>query len=242
MLRYLFAVTLCATALAQKSFDVASFKPVQVEPAYDIERIVAHPGALRMSNVRLRTCIEWAYSVHSYQLTGPAWLGDANDYRYPPRFEIVAKAAPNTPVADLRLMLRTLLAERLKLALHRETRDLAGWVISLPETAHKLRLAPDSEGEFHFTPSATALTVVNATVDEFANLISGPLHFAVVDRTGLSGRFNFSLDFSTYPAGSDREYVFSRAIREQLGLKVERQKLAIEMLVVDKGEKVPTEN
>jgi uncharacterized protein (TIGR03435 family) len=241
MPRYLLAIALCATAPAQEAFDVASFKPLQVEPSYE-ERIVAHPGTLRMSNVRLRTCIEWAYSVHSYQLIGPAWLGDANDYWYPPRFEIVAKAAPSTPVASLRLMLRTLLVERLKLAVHRETRNLAAWVIMLPETAHELRLAPDPDGEFHFTPTTTGLKVENATVDDFANLISGPLQVAVVDRTGLSGRFNFSLDFSTYPVPSDREYLFSRALREQLGLKVERQKLAIEILVVDKAERVPTEN
>jgi uncharacterized protein (TIGR03435 family) len=235
-------MTLCATALAQRSFDVASFKPVQVEPGYDIERIVARPGTLRMSNVRLRTCIEWAYDIHPYQLTGPAWLGDANDYRYPPRFEIVAKAAPATPVADLRLMLRTLLADRLKLVVHREMRELASWVITPLETRHKLRPATEPDGEFHFSPSATGLTVENATIDDFANLISGSLHFPVIDRTGLSGRFNFVLDLSSYPAGSEREYHFSRAIPEQLGFKVERLKLAIEMLVVDSGEKVPTEN
>jgi uncharacterized protein (TIGR03435 family) len=242
MPRYLLALTLCSAALAQKAFDVASFKPVQLSATadYNSERIVAHPGTLSMSNIRVRTCIQWAYGLRAYQLTGPAWLGEANDYHSAPRFEILAKATPETSAADLRLMLRTLLAERLKLVVHRETRELASWVLTVPD-GHKLKPPTDPDGGIHLNPSPTGLVVENATVEEFADVISGPLHFPVVDRTGLTGRFNFSLDISRYPVGNENEYYFSRAIREQLGIRLERQKVSLEMLVVDSGQKSPVE-
>jgi len=242
MPRYLLALTLCSTALAQKAFDVASFKPVRLlEGAdYNSERIAAHPGSLNMGNVRLRTCIQWAYGLHSYELTGPAWLGEANNYHSAPRFEIIAKAAAETSVADLRLMLRTLLAERLKLVVHRETRELASWLLTMPD-GHKLKPPTDQEGDLHMNPTVTGLLVENATVAEFADIISGPLHLPIVDRTGLAGRFNFSLDFSGYAGGNENEYYFDRAIREQLGLKIDRQKLSIEMLVIDSADR-PSDN
>src|SRR4051794_11359254 len=101
MPRYLLALTLCSAALAQKAFDVASMKPVELSAAadYNSERIIARPGTLIMSNIRVRTCIQWAYGVRAYQLTGPAWLGEANNYHSAPRFEILAKAS-DAPIAD----------------------------------------------------------------------------------------------------------------------------------------------
>jgi uncharacterized protein (TIGR03435 family) len=238
-------LAVCCAALAQQrlAFEVASVKATpNIEAGYGRERVAAHPGSLTMSNVRLRTCIQWAYSVNDYQIAGPGPLGEAYDYRDLPRYEIAAKAPPGTPVADLRLMLRTLLAERFKMAMHREPRAVASWIITLSKDPHKLRPPTDPEGEFEAIPSPTDLTLRNARLDEFSNLISGPARMPVLNRTGLSGRFDFRLVFSGYPVPSETDYLFARAIREQLVLNVERQKAEIEMLIVDHIEKQPTEN
>jgi uncharacterized protein (TIGR03435 family) len=244
--RYLAAVlAVCGAVHAQKApaFEVASVKPAgNIEPAFGNERIVAHPGSLTMSNVRLRTCIQWAYDVRDYQISGPGSLGAPYDYRNPPRYEIIAKARPDTPVGDLRLMLRTLIAERFKMTTHRESREAASWILTLAGERHKLQPPSDPAGEFLATPSPTDLTLQNSTLDEFADLISGPLRTPVLNRTGLAGRFNFRLVFSGYPVPSETDYLFSRAIREQLGLKIETRKAQIDMLIVDHIEKQPTEN
>jgi uncharacterized protein (TIGR03435 family) len=235
----------CSAALGQQrfAFEVASVKPTaNIDSGYGKERIVAHPGSLTMSNVRLRTCIQWAYGLRDYQIAAPDWLGAPYDYGRVPRYEIAAKARPDTPIVDLRLMLRTLIAERFKMTTHRESRAVASWALTQDKSPHKLQSPKDPDGEFKATPSTTGLTLQNSTLDEFSDLISGPLRMPVLNLTGLRSRFDFSLVFSDYPVPSEPDYLFSRAIREQLGLKVAEQKAQIEMLIVDHIEKQPTAN
>src|SRR4051794_33823425 len=102
MFRYLITLlAACGVAFPQQrpAFDVASVKPAaNAEQGYGTERVTARPGGLTMSNVRLRTCIQWAYSVPDFLIAGPASLGDAYDYRTLPRYEIIAKAQPETPI------------------------------------------------------------------------------------------------------------------------------------------------
>lgn len=236
---------LCGAAFAQNApaFDVASVKSTLAPRlGYGVERVIARPGSLIMSNVRLRTCIQWAYGVRDYQIDGPGWLGPPYDYGDPRRFEIAAKAPSGTPIPQLRLMLASLLADRFRMALHRERRNLTVCYISRRPAPHKLQPSTDAEGEFRAAPSLTGLTLENATIEEFASLISGPLRMPVLDRTGLHGRFNFALDFSPYPVPSDFEYLYARSIREQLGLDFARRKASVEMLIVDRAEKQPAEN
>lgn len=241
-LRVCSLVALSAAAFAQ-SFDVASVKRIaNPELAYGNERIVVHPGSVLMSNVRVRTAIKWAYEIKEFQITGSGALDAPYDYRNSARYEIAGKAAPDTPISELRLMLRNLLAERFHLAAHRESREVASLVLRLGGEPHKMRPPTDPEGVFVLVPSPTGMTVENGTLDEFGDTISGKLRMPVLNRTGLTGRFNFGLDFSHILPPAEDEYVFSKTIREQMGLAMSREKAAIEMLVVDRVEKRPTEN
>jgi uncharacterized protein (TIGR03435 family) len=211
------------------------------------ESIVAHPGSLTMKRVRLRACLKWAYDLKEYQIAGPAWMGNPGwlgaDVA---RYEIDARAAEGTPVAEMRVMLQTLLAERFQLVLHRETKELPAYRLTVVKQGPDLRAAADAQGERAVSMEAGALVMRRTSMSEFAEFLAGPVGAPVVDATNLSGRFDLSINDAPFmPAGGTREdsqYAMVKAIQEQLGLKLEKHPAAIEMLVVDRAEKAPGGN
>src|SRR5260370_32828399 len=101
----------------QPAFEVASVKPSLIGRAGGEgsrrEKVDHTPGSITMRNASMKSCIQWAYDVKSFQVTGPGWLETE-------RYDVAAKAADPAPEAQLRLMLQTLLADRFKVTLHRE--------------------------------------------------------------------------------------------------------------------------
>jgi uncharacterized protein (TIGR03435 family) len=232
------ALFLFAISASAQSFDVASIKlTASIRTGYGYEHVLARPGNLTMSNVRLRALIKWAYEVKDYQISGPAWLGTpgwlGGDL---PRYEVLAKAPADTPAATLRLMLQKLLAERFKLVLHRETREVPAYALTV--TKLKVQKSEDPEGESGLGPAGPAINLVNTTMEQLADLLSGPLKIPVVDRTGVEGRFDFPIRLEK----GDPDEAFISALREQFGLKLEKTKTQLSMLIVDSAEKQPTEN
>jgi len=111
------AISVLLVAQAAPAFDVASVKP---NPGGAGGRAVrSEPGGrLRITNASLRMVMSWAYGVQDSQLAGgPEWVGSE-------RFDFLAKADGNPTTAEMRVMLRSLLVARFKLALHDETREL----------------------------------------------------------------------------------------------------------------------
>src|SRR5262245_27511500 len=105
-----------------QTFEVASVKPAAPRTEGSRrESIEVGPGSLTLRNIRLSSCIKWAYRVFEYQIAGPGWLTTE-------RFDIVAKAEGPAEEQELRLMLRGLLAERFKLAFHRQTKEMSAYV------------------------------------------------------------------------------------------------------------------
>src|ERR1051326_1052992 len=100
------------------TFEVASIKPAAppVEGKMMI-RMGGDPGRLDWTNVSLRDIIRQAYQVKDYQITGPDWMGST-------RFDVVAKVPADTPRSKVPEMLQSLLAERFKLSIHRDTKEL----------------------------------------------------------------------------------------------------------------------
>ena len=91
------------------------------------------------------------------------------------------------------------------------------------------------------------MSVKNAAVAQFAELLSRPLGAPVVDKTELKGRYDFSLDLNRYITGAmlgveDVPGIFEQALIDQLGLKLDARKCPINLLVVDHADRVPTEN
>lgn len=215
----------------------------------------AEPGSLNIRNLTFRSCVSWAYRLKDYQVSGTGWIENE-------RYDIVAKAAGTAQEDDLRKMLQTLLAERFKLACHRETRELPVYILTVDKGGLKMKPS-EGPGESSFQPvkgpHRLAISVSHTSVAQFADLLgSGPLQAQpVLDETGLVGAYDFAIDIGRYldlSQGHDGDGVRSpmdrstienaviMALREQLGLKVESKKHPVDMKVIDRAEKVPTEN
>jgi uncharacterized protein (TIGR03435 family) len=145
-------------------------------------------------------------------------------------------------------MSQALLAERFKLAAHRETKDLAVLALVVAKGGPKLK---ESEGEGEsITTNAkkvgTGGRSVRTSMAQLADLLDGGIGpEPIVDQTGLKARYDFTLDLARYISGNEKVdwlAVLSEALHQQLGLNLERRKTRIEMLVVDRAEKAPVEN
>jgi uncharacterized protein (TIGR03435 family) len=245
-MRILIGVLLISAAVGQPVFEVASVRASAGGKGEGSRRenIQASPGSLNMRNVSLKSAIRWAYHVMDYQISGPDWLGFE-------RFDIAAKAASPVPEDQLRLMLQPLLAERFKLTLHRETKELPAYLLVVAKGGIKFHESQTTDGEPVVNPDKTHMTVeVNGvTATQFVEMLSNFLHAPVVNNTGLSGRYDAKVNFGKYlPDGTGKEGAFDpigtilTGLQEELGLKVESKKLPLDLLIIDHAEKVPMEN
>ena len=156
-------------------------------------------------------------------------------------------------------MVQKLLADRFKLTFHHDKKELSVYAIVVGKTGPKLT---KSEGDPNGLPSLFfrglgVLPARNATMADFAGVMqSAVLDRPVVDKTGLAGRFDFTLTWTPdefqfeslgvkVPPSADNAAALPdlfTAIQQQLGLKLEGRKGPVEVLVVDHIEKAPTEN
>jgi uncharacterized protein (TIGR03435 family) len=251
-------------------FEAASVRPNKSgEQGSSIRR---QPGGrLTATNMPLRALITFAYQLQPFQLVGdPSWIRNEN-------FDIVAKmegdpapVPPGQGPDPLMLAMRTLLADRFKLAVHRETRemDIYALVVARPDgtlgpklqrttTDCEALMAARKGGPPPGPPSADApflcgmrgtfgrLSVNSMPMTLFANNLSQRMQRVVVDRTGLTGGWDFELTFAPeppagpLPPGVELPPVdpnapsLVTAIQEQLGLKLQSTKGPVEVLVVD---------
>jgi uncharacterized protein (TIGR03435 family) len=232
---------LLPVCLAQ-TFDVASIHTSQYQSGDGEgnrrESIETTPDGVTLRNVTLQSCIAWAYSVQDFQIAGT--LGAD-------RFDIVAKSAASATVPMLRTMLGTLLAERFKLTFHRGTKELTSLALVVAKGGPKLRASTENSPGV-LKPDRSAMVAQHATIAEFAGTLAGPLRTPVIDQTGLTGRYDFTVDLSSYfsdfKAGQqpDLTGILMTALREQLGLNLESKKEPVEILVIDHAEKIPSGN
>ncbi len=239
---------LCILDAKSQIFEVASVKPNRIGNAggegSNRESISASPLSLAMRNVTLSSCLKWAYGVKSFQIDGPGWLTSE-------RYDIMAKAAGAVREDEIRLMLRALLAERFKLTLRRESRELPVYALVVARKGLKLRQAA-GEGDSRMSPEGGDLVFRNFSMAELAERLSTipfKVDRPVVDETGLDGRFDFHLklasggaELKTTLEGMDRGVAIFAYFQEQLGLKLEGRKAPVDVLVIEHAEKVPTES
>jgi uncharacterized protein (TIGR03435 family) len=227
------------------TFDVASIKPSRSDQGRSSMQVSA--GRIRMENVSLKKVILAAYGIpddREYALVGPDWLTTEH-------FDLQAKFPANTAMEQVRLMTQALLAERFELALHRETRQLPIYALVVAKNGPKIHAAQDGQPGTSNGPGRLDATKI--TMQKLADLLALTTGQQVVDATGLSGAFDFKLEWSpdemqkkrspdeTPDIGASGPSIFS-ALQEQLGLKLEGRKGPVEILVVDHIEKTPTEN
>ena len=235
------------------AFDVASVHAVPDAPgSYRANLGTAVHGEVTLTNVTLAQAVRFAWGINNDdQIAGPDWI-KSREFRY----DIIAKAPPETPVPLLLAMLQNLLAERLKLVIHREQRQRVFLALVVARKGLKLQRSSDN-----ITPSARreiAGTIINAmSMEHLTMLLSRFLHQPVLDMTGLTGSFDVNLRWSPETAGAnpassgandspatspDSSPSISAALQEQLGLSLESRRGPLEVFVVDQASKTPLEN
>lgn len=172
---------------------------------------------------------------------GPNWLEFD-------RFDVAAKAPPSTPPATVNLMLQALLADRFRLALHKDTRPFPVFALTI-KGKPKLKEGDGSGESGCRSQSPSTYTCGNMTMAAFAaalrRMAGDYLPDPVVDSTGLKGAWNFDLKWTprsrVTQVGSDRITIFD-AVEKQLGLTLERQEAPEPVMVVDRVDEKPAHN
>ncbi len=218
--------------------------------------LAASPGLLTIRNLALRTIIGAAYNTAEYQISGPRWLEQE-------RFDIVAKTDGSATGEDEMLpLLRPLLAERFHLAMHRETKQLPAYVLTVGTNGPKLEAADAGGTGLPFKKanksSGARIHSARLTMPEFAEILSRRLGHPVLDRTGLAGAYRVTLEWAgenkapkpgktdkakpdTAKPDPDRPSIFT-ALHDQLGLRLQARKAPVEIFVIDRIEKTQTAN
>ncbi len=222
-------------------FDAASVKPSPRD--FGWQGIDTSPGRIQAESVTLLRCIRDAYDMGPHQVIGgPDWINTA-------RWQIVARA--DRPVDDddiLMQMLRSLLADRFKLALHRETRSLPAYLLEINRNGPKMQKAEsgDSDTEMHGGRGDPATLEAKKTdMNNLAEILGWRLDRPVVNRTGLQGDFTFTLHWAPDNLrdpddGADDVSIFT-AVGEQLGLRLRSARAPVQVLVIDHAE-LPSPN
>ena len=227
-------------AAQSPSFAAATIRPsaAAVQFEHDGKTEITR-DTLHMQDVTVSTCIKWAYGVQDSQISGPAWLGSE-------RYDIVAKAEEPASEDQMKAMLRGLLADRFHLSFHRERKEMKALGLTIANGGAKLKPAAAPDGTPFRENSNNGTIAKSMPIGEWANFISGPLQMPVVDETGLSGKYDFAIDFTPYlpdPTKNmdgtkpDTTAILKAAMQDELGLKMEARKAQVEVLVIDHVEK-----
>ena len=127
-----------------------------------------------------------AYGVKPYQISGPDWIMDRSGSDV---YDVIATAGHAAPPAQVKRMLRPLLADRFHLAFHRETRELPVFALVVAKGGPKFK-EPGNAGEFTIRPDGEGgLSFQNSSMDDLAEWFSmlPTIGRPVIDRTGLAG-------------------------------------------------------
>lgn len=264
------------------AFEVASIKQAAPQTmGRMMVRMGGDPGRVDYANVSLKDVMARAYEVKRYQINGPSWMDSE-------RYDITAKVPDGVPKEQIPAMLRVLLAERFKMAAHKETKEQPVYALIVGKNGPKLTKSEDSpEGAPPRTmvapdggkiqapkgammmemggPGGNArMKAVGVDLGRFSDMLSGMLDRPVLDMTGVTGNYDISLDVSMEelagmkrmavggpgpgagpdhgpaPEGAPSASIF-QAI-QQLGLKLDPRKAPVEFVIIDRADKVPTEN
>jgi uncharacterized protein (TIGR03435 family) len=241
------ALTAQSSPAPTPRFDAASIRPANApEPGRAAKamgmagRIETTPGRLSVRTATVQDLIDAAFGIEGYQVSGgPAWM-------YSERFAVAAKLADPAGREQLLVMLRTLLIDRFKLSVHRETRQLPVYALVVAKNGPKFRaMKPGTES----TPTKTNHMGRDVDLPWLARFLT---RFGsdrpVIDKTGLTGKFDLDLDMdkiltpAAEAAGGNpsNEAVFdgmANALPDRLGLKLVSMRAPIEVLVIDRVER-----
>jgi uncharacterized protein (TIGR03435 family) len=241
-----------ATRPTFDTFEVATIKPTA--PDWKGGRFIRLESANRFvaKNHALKTLVAAAYNLTPRAISGgPSWI-DSDHY------DILAKTPGEVrPSLDEQMaMLRKLLTDRFSLTFHREQKEFSIYALIVAKNGPKLKestVSPDASPEgppplvFVVSPQSVRMPGRHATMSELASVMQrAALDRPVVDKTGLSARYDFDLEFAPDESqfggmlgnsGDPAKPGLFAAIQEQLGLRLEATRGPIDTLVVDQVER-----
>ena len=238
------------------AFDVISIRPnnnsTQMNGGNFSRRVGVRttPDGFSASSLDLKSLIAIAYGVKPDQVSGgPGWI-DSNRYDIEAKV-VAANGATPQPLTreQSNLMLRSLLADRFKLAVHNETKEAPIYELIVAKNGPKLQPAkPDQP--FRMTVGGSGKATME--VDQISALIyqlSLQVGRPVVDKTGLTGKYDIKLEWArdtgpsvgTATADNTSGPSIFTAVQEQLGLKLQPAKAPVDVIVIDQVEQ-PTAN
>lgn len=233
------------------------------------------PGQITWSSAALRNIVMTAYDVQTFQVTAPDWMASE-------RYDIIAKVPAGATKSQINLMWQRLLKERFGMVLHHESKEMQVATLTIAKSGLKLKETTlDADAE-PFTPGAglpktdknglpemngsgaiVTISIGNGTPSarmiakglpstDIASRLAGMLQRPVIDKSGLTGKYDFILEFTpdlrgipVPPAGGDATDPgtnIEAAVEKQLGLKLTGSKEKLDVIVVDSAQKTPTTN
>jgi uncharacterized protein (TIGR03435 family) len=288
-----------------QAFEVASIKPVESPLAgvglkSGVARIgceggpgTKDPGLFKCSFGNLLVLVMQAYDLQRHQLTAPDWMVGA-------WFDVAAKVPQDTTPEQFRAMLKNFLAERFKMVVHRETKEMQVYNLVIARGGPRLKSSvekpassaedpqpepPASNAEPTFDKDGFMVRVTprllrkggvevgiggkarihgeGETMLDLSERLSILVHAPVADATGLKGKYDYALVFDLALAGggrgnpsavsttntplssasdNDSGMSIESGLQSQLGLKLDKKKGPVEIVVIDRAERTPTAN
>jgi uncharacterized protein (TIGR03435 family) len=236
---------------APPEFDVASIKENRsLGDGGSLRRMT--DGGIQAQHVSARSLLTIAFGMQSYQvLEAPGWSRETY-------YDIQAKPPQpgpgDTPLGaeerwqQTRAMMQTMLRDRFNLAVHREQRDLDGFKL---QRVSPDRLGPNiKESRFNCQTlmatepecrrggiSSASMQATGAPLRSLLQLVIGHVGAPVSDETGLTGTYDFNLEWTDELVPTDDRQSIYTALREQLGLRLQRDRVTEEVLIVDRFER-----
>ena len=224
--------------LSQENFEAASIRPSKAQD--NSSGITTSRGGVTTENTSLSALIRYAYKAHSYQIIGASgWMEDLH-------WDINARnqdddTSGGSAGERTRARMRNLLAERFRLKIKAETRELPVYALVADKQGLKLKLSEGSAStNTNENNGSGRFTGEGITMNAFALNLSGMVGRTTIDETGL-GEATYHVEMNWTDGGSgDGPSIFT-AIREQLGLRLESKKGPVPVYVIEGAEK-PTDN
>jgi uncharacterized protein (TIGR03435 family) len=199
-------------------------------------------GGIRMTHLPARSYLTMAFKLEPYQLVGtPDWM--ATTY-----YDVQAKPSQQVPRDDTFTMMQAMLRDRFQLRFHRESKELDGYALLTVKAGQfgpgLHRSSVDCEKASSSTPRCRegfirsgAFKTVGSPLYTLVNVVMNQVKTPVLDRTQLSGTFDLDLHWSPDLGTTDDATSIFTALKEQLGLKLERTRVPSEMFVIDHVER-----
>lgn len=221
-------------------FDVAVIRPSQVAMDAGTSFRLFEGGRLKITNEPVRLLIRLAFRLQDTQIVGgPAWIETD-------RYDIEAKTGSPEKIRpdQVGALMQSLLAERFNLRFRRETREMTASALVAARGGPKLKQSAEGEASGANTsggPHKSQLIATATTMEVLAGYVGNRLNRIVVDKTGLKDSYDFTLDWAPDEAPDSLVPPLITALREQLGLRLEAQKVPVEVLVIE-GIARPSDN